>query len=815
MGMEPERWTEIERLYHAALQHAPDQRQKFLQAACKFDQSLRQEVEGLLAYQEQAESFIERPALEIAAQHEKRALERSLDPADGFRLRPGAQLGPYEVVRPLGAGGMGEIYSGRDSRLGRSVALKILSGRMLNQPGIRNRFESEARAISSLNHPSICTLHDIGRENEVDYLVMELVEGETLAQRLKQGPLLYQELLRVAIQISDALDYAHKLGVVHRDLKPGNIMLTERGVKLVDFGLARWRQEAQEFSAVMPSGVISSLTLTGVVLGTPQYMAPEQIERGAVDGRTDIFALGAVIFEMATGQKAFQGKTSSEVTRAILSSEPRDTSNLPHSIPSALDKVVRRCLKRQPAERWQSAGDVVRQLQLLQHQTEVRRVSRFDRAKLVWGGAAVGSAAVAVILTLRLLTPASATNVRFRHDLKPQILYSFPQRNGIGADPQGGVVAGKNGELYGTTEYGGAAGLGTIFELDPPPVDGAWRATVLHSFAGGEDGVEPLANVVVGENGALYGTTFEGGLSGNGTVFELHPPSTPGGAWTEKILYTFTRQNADGAEPGGNLLIGKGGVLYGTTREGGGNGDRRGTVFALKPPGTPGGPWIEDVLYRFTGENGDGSEPCADLVIGQDGALYGTTFSGTEAIGIVFKLKPPAAPGARWTETVLNRFTGKTGRGQASVAGLVFGQDGLLYGTTTVGVPGLGSIFELKPPSTDGEAWAETILHQFTGKNGDGSDAASGVLIGKNGSLYSTTIRGGEFGKGTIFELKPPTSPGGVWTETVLYSFTGRNGDGDGPKSVPRLVLDNSGALYGTTIKGGTSGAGTVFRLPL
>jgi serine/threonine protein kinase len=319
--VEAERWRQIERLYNAVLERPVDQHGAFLMETCGADEALRRELEALLEYEHQAGSFIEIPAIEIAARRASLSLNRAHHEEAQFRLAAGERLGPYEILKPLGAGGMGEVYCARDVRLGRTVALKILSARMMQHAGIRSRLEREAQAISSLNHLHICTLHNIGRYNEIDYLVMELLEGQTLAERLKEGALAGPELLRIAIEVAEALDYAHRNGVIHRDIKPENIMLTDQGVKLVDFGLARWQYETDEFVSVLPLDTVSSLTVTGVVLGTPRYMAPEQIQSGKIDARTDIFALGAVILEMASGRKAFEGKTSDEVIRAILYSE--------------------------------------------------------------------------------------------------------------------------------------------------------------------------------------------------------------------------------------------------------------------------------------------------------------------------------------------------------------------------------------------------------------------------------------------------------------------------------------------------------------
>jgi len=276
-------------------------------------------------------------------------------------LATGSKLGPYEIVALLGAGGMGEVYRARDMRLGRDVAIKILPKEMSADAARKQRFEREAKTISSLNHPNICTLHDIGSQDGVDYLVMECVEGETLAKRLEKGPLPQEQVLRFGAQIADALDKAHRAGIVHRDLKPGNIMLTATGAKLLDFGLAK------------PAALVSGMTLTavvpttpvtqeGTVVGTFQYMSPEQIEGKEVNGRSDIFSLGAVLYEMLTGQHAFQGKSQLSVASAILEKEPAPISTIRPMTPPALDHTIRRCLAKDPEERWQTARDLALEL---------------------------------------------------------------------------------------------------------------------------------------------------------------------------------------------------------------------------------------------------------------------------------------------------------------------------------------------------------------------------------------------------------------------------------------------------------------------
>jgi len=277
-------------------------------------------------------------------------------------LTPGTKLGPYEVQSPLGAGGMGEVYRARDTRLDRAVAIKILPSHLSSDPVRKQRFEREAKTISSLNHPHICVLYDVGQQDGIDYLVMECVEGETLANRLKKGPLPLDQALKFGMQIADALDKAHRGGIVHRDLKPGNIMLTPAGAKLLDFGLAK---PALPLSgATLTAGTRDSpVTEQGTVVGTFQYMSPEQIEGKELDGRSDIFSLGAVLYEMLTGLRAFEGKSHLSVASAILEKEPAPITGVKPMTPPALDHTIRRALAKEVEKRWQSAADLAGELQ--------------------------------------------------------------------------------------------------------------------------------------------------------------------------------------------------------------------------------------------------------------------------------------------------------------------------------------------------------------------------------------------------------------------------------------------------------------------
>jgi len=273
-------------------------------------------------------------------------------------LASGTRLGPYEIIAPLGAGGMGEVYRARDTRLNRDVAVKVLPSHLSQYPDVRARFEREAKAISSLNHPHICTVHDVGHEGGVDYLVMELLEGESLAERVTRGALPVGEVLRIGAQIADALDKAHRKGLVHRDLKPGNIVLTKAGAKLLDFGLARASGPGAVGELTSSPTMGKPLTAEGTIVGTFQYMSPEQLEGKEPDPRSDIWALGATLYETATGRRAFEGKTQASLITSIMRDEPRSIAELVPLSPAALDLVVARCLAKDAGDRWQSAGDL-------------------------------------------------------------------------------------------------------------------------------------------------------------------------------------------------------------------------------------------------------------------------------------------------------------------------------------------------------------------------------------------------------------------------------------------------------------------------
>jgi eukaryotic-like serine/threonine-protein kinase len=315
-------------------------------------------------------------------------------------LAAGTRLGPYEIQCLAGAGGMGEVYRASDTRLDRKVAVKVLPTHLSSDSNLRQRFEREARAISSLNHPNICQLYDVGHQDGIDYIVMEYLDGEVLSNRLSKGPLPLDQVLKIGIELADALDRAHRQGIVHRDLKPGNIMLTKSGAKLMDFGLAR-----PAIAAVAPSSDALTLsrseplTVEGNLLGTLQYMSPEQLEGKTVTGLSDIFSFGCVLYEMVTGRCAFEGKSQPAIAHAILEKEPERISRLQATAPVALDRVVHACLTKQPDERWESMHDLLLELRWLadrkQHPPEQTRTHRFAP----WLAIAVVSLLAALVAT--------------------------------------------------------------------------------------------------------------------------------------------------------------------------------------------------------------------------------------------------------------------------------------------------------------------------------------------------------------------------------------------------------------------------------
>jgi len=391
-------------------------------------------------------------------------------------------------------------------------------------------------------------------------------------------------------------------------------------------------------------------------------------------------------------------------------------------------------------------------------------------------------------------------------------LYSF-DHNELGYQPRSGVVIGSGGELYGTLPFGGAYGLGLAYALvAPSSAGGTWSEEVLHSFNPNDGESGTTLPPILGPSGVLYGVTLAGATEG--TVFQLAPPQGPGAHWHEATLHAFSGSNGDGMQPEGPVVMSAQGALYGTTAFGGAN--NTGTVYRLVPPTAQSGAWSEETLYSFAYKAGAAGLPSGPLALANNDVLYGTTE------GTVFQLAPPVSPGSPWVEKVLHTFVG----GSADWAypnGVVLGPNGVLYGTASGGTLGrcnsaCGSVFQLAPPTAPGGAWTETLLHLFTGDNytEDGNQPDSTPVLGPNGVLYGTTYSGGLYNWGTVYELLPPSSPGGAWTEVTLYSFTD-GPDGGEPMGV---ALGPDGNLYGTTQIGGVSphgilNQGTVFELVL
>jgi serine/threonine protein kinase len=357
-------------------------------------------------------------------------------------LSVGTRLGPYEVTEPIGAGGMGEVYKAHDTRLDRIVAIKVLPWSLVGDADARQRFAREARAIAALSHPHICPLFDVGYQDGADYLVMEYLEGESLADRLARGRMPVEQVLRCAIEVASALAAAHAAGIVHRDLKPGNIILTRSGAKLLDFGLAKLRHDAA-VSGMSDVATKQPSTAAGSLAGTLQYMSPEQLEGGDADARSDIFALGAVSYEMLTSRRPFEGRSQASIIAAILYADPPPPSSVVPSLSPAFDFVVRSCLAKNPDDRWHSAHDVLLELRRLEYeraQPVIEPAPSVSRWRNAGWFAAIVMTLVAVAAMALLLRPVStdrpAPRARFDVALPDQLGFDWPDWPVISPDGQ-------------------------------------------------------------------------------------------------------------------------------------------------------------------------------------------------------------------------------------------------------------------------------------------------------------------------------------------------------------------------------------------
>ena len=425
----PDRWRRIESLCHGALARPASERAAYLAEACADDRTLHDEVVSLVSEDDDTGSFLETPL----------GILGSTAPLVGQRL------GAFRIDRMIGAGGMGEVYQAKDLRLDRDVAIKILPAHWSGDPQRRTRFEREARAVAALKHPNICTIHDVGHDHGIDFLVMELIEGESLAARLLQGPMPSAEALARAIEIADALDKAHRQGIIHRDLKPGNVMLartmTGRAraaqAKLLDFGVARI--SPSEITVPLSIASDTSVREASGLLGTVEYMAPEQVQGLPTDARTDIFAFGALLYEMLTGIVAFGRATKEETLAAVLRDQP-DESALNHSgaAPSVI-RIVRRCLEKDPADRFQTAHDLTFALENAASTWSASMPDVTDRT-IVWARRLSSVKAISVLTMIVAMVGAATWLLGSGLRTPPprnatQFMWHLPERMTLGSDP--------------------------------------------------------------------------------------------------------------------------------------------------------------------------------------------------------------------------------------------------------------------------------------------------------------------------------------------------------------------------------------------
>ena len=463
-------------------------------------------------------------------------------------LPSGTRLGPYEVVALLGEGGMGEVYRARDSRLERTVAIKILPETLAGDPQFRERFDREARAISQLDHPHICTVYDVGEHQGTAYLVMQYLEGETLADHLAKGALPIDRALRTAIEIAGALDKAHRSGIVHRDLKPGNVMLTPAGAKLLDFGLAKSAVPvlATTGLSMLPT-TPPNLTAQGTILGTFQYMAPEQIEGLEADARTDIFAFGALVFEMLTGRRAFEGKTRASLLGAILKDEPPPVSRVQPVAPAALDRIISTCLAKDPEDRYQTARDLLRDLKWVASESSaaasVAAVPRAARSsRIAWLVAALSTIALitAALIALRDArdVPPAPGPVQFTIPPPEKASFGGPRGGGTGDATQVAVSPDGKNIVF-------VAGAQSAYQLWLRPV----AALVATPIPGTEGGSFPFWS----PDSQFVGFFADGKLkkvaiTGGPPIVLCDAPSGRGGSWSRDNVILFSGSPAGGLQ---------------------------------------------------------------------------------------------------------------------------------------------------------------------------------------------------------------------------------------------------------------------------
>ena len=536
-------------------------------------------------------------------------------------LNPGTRLGPYEIVSHAGSGGMGDVYKARDTRLNRTVAIKVLPRQLAANPDFRARFEREARAVSSLDHPNICVLHDVGHtdstggEQGVEYLVMQFLEGETLAKRISRGPLPLAETLRISTEIASALDKAHRAGILHRDLKPGNVMLTKTGSKLLDFGLAKYSPVAEAAAHTIPATATSPLTGKGTILGTLLYMSPEQLEGRELDARSDIFSFGAMLYEMLTGVRPFGGQSQASVIAAILDREPESLAALAPTTPPTLDRVVRKCLAKDPDRRWQSAGDLCDELSWIAQESGARPAvvpARGPSPARSWIAPVVG-----ILLALTALTVAGVSAWRRLQSPPPVVGRYLTIVPGVAQLTRGGIAVSPDGKYL--------AYLGTVSEAAVTGPAAPRRIYLQRSDAESATaiaGTEGASSPFFSPDGLWIGYFIETGLmkvsvlGGAPIKISDAPPVNRGGTWgpDDTILFAPTQSN----------------VLHRVSASGGGFGPvTKSTQAQIWPELLPGGKTVLFTRRQGPSRNPENSDlALLDLASGADrtvvqGGAYG------------------------------------------------------------------------------------------------------------------------------------------------------------------------------------------------
>jgi serine/threonine protein kinase len=431
--MSPERWQRIDKLFHAALERSPENRQAFLEGACDQDSELQQEIYSLLAAADQSNGALDASPLPLAP-----VLAGDKSQSDSGASLVGQTFDHYRIECKVGEGGYGVVYKARDTRLDRLVALKLLRVRPAADPDRKRRFVQEAKAASALNHPNIITVHDIGSDGGVDFIVMEFISGKTLGQLIGRKGLPVETALKYSVQIADALAAAHAADIVHRDLKPGNVMVTASGlVKVLDFGLAKLSEP--DSSGTASGRTTGPVTEAGMIVGTAAYMSPEQARGDELDARTDLFSLGIVLYELATGKMPFEGKTSATLIRAILHDTPLPPSHINAAIPPKLEEIISKALEKDREVRYQHAADLRSDLKRLERDLDSRQVSSTPgiRARAAWrkgqkmfatifGAVAVAAAGglLGSLLSKPLPAPRILATTQITNDGRAKIAYT-------------------------------------------------------------------------------------------------------------------------------------------------------------------------------------------------------------------------------------------------------------------------------------------------------------------------------------------------------------------------------------------------------